>query len=544
MIDSYINQSKVIEIEWFDFTDEIKEMLKKQTEERNHTALYRAIAEIYQVRYQNDELENVKHEDTLKFQVINSDVLDSKVYSNPSLAYYQHYNKKMFEDIDKIDNVADELQRKYKFVTLRKTEEILQHDGKIYNSSLAESTIKEETERLIPNCTTSNRNEVINKIKAQTYSDIENFDADPNTITVDNGILILKTMESIPHTPKNLSRVLYPVEYHRPKHEIKDETIFEDMEENLKDTLFWKFLKSSFTVDGKFRPSDFETILEVMASVFIKKQIDERAVMNLGQGENGKSVCLNYIISLLGKNNVSNMSLQDMTEDKFMLAELNGKSANIYADLEKNELRHTGKIKLITSNDPIQVQKKHGHPFTMYPFCKLIFSCNRFPKVFGDQGQGFFRRWIIVKWERNFENDSERDGHLLEKLTSNQDEKNLVFSCLVSLANKLNRVGKFTHSKDWKIIQKEWNENADPIDDFVSNYIVDSENNKSKRETYQFYKKIMLSKGENPLGMGKFSNVFSEYHDEYIVKDGKTERVWLNIDFKLPIQTNLKEHDD
>lgn len=451
----------------------------------------------------------------------------------------QYYNG-IFQGNDKIDNVADELQRKYKFVTLRKTEEILQYDGKIYNSSLAVSTIKEKTERLIPNCTTSNRTEVINKIKAQTYSDLENFDADPNLITLDNGILSLKTLEVISHTPKNLSRVLYPVEYHKPEHEIKDDTIFADIEENLKYTLFWKFLKSSFTVNGKFRKEDFETVLEVMASVFVKKQIDERAVMNLGQGENGKSVYLNYTISLLGKNNVSNMSLQEMSDDKFMLAELNGKSANIYADLEKNELRHTGKIKLIASNEGIQVQKKRGHPFTLYPFCKLLFSCNRFPKVF-DQTQGFFRRWIIVKWERNFENDPERDEHLLEKLTSNSEEKNLVFSCLVSLANKLNRVGKFTHSKDWQTIQKEWNENADPLDYFVSNYMMDSENNKSKRETYQFYKKIMLSKGENPLGMGQFSKAFAEYYDEYRTNH---ERVWLNIDFKEPIQTNMKDYDE
>ena len=53
------------------------------------------------------------------------------------------YVKGMFQGNDKIDNVADELQKKYKFVTLRKTDEILQYDGKIYNSSLAESTINE-----------------------------------------------------------------------------------------------------------------------------------------------------------------------------------------------------------------------------------------------------------------------------------------------------------------------------------------------------------------------------------------------------------------
>ena len=434
-----------------------------------------------------------------------------------------------FEGKDRIDSVSDELQKRHSFITIRKTDEILLYTGKIYDKNKAETIIKEETEKLIPNCTTHDRLEVINKIKAQTYSDLENFDSDPNIITLENGILSLDTLELTSHTPKNLSRVLYPVEYNPLE--------CDNLEDNLQDTLFWKFLTNSFTVDDKFRKDDFQTVFEIMASVFVKKQIDEKASMFLGQGENGKSVLLQYISSMLGKNNLSSMSLQEMSDDKFMIAELDGKSANIYPDLERNELKRTGRIKAITSNEPIQAQKKHGHPFTLYPFCKLIFSCNRFPKV-SDQGQGFFRRWIIIKWERNFENDSKRDSHLLEKLLSDRTEMNRVFSCLVKIANGLNKVGKFTHSKDWKTIQKEWNENADPLDDFVNNYIIDSENNKPKREVYQFYKKTMLSKGENPLGIGQFSKAFSEYYDEDRT-NGK--RIWLNIDFKTPVDSKLED---
>jgi len=441
-----------------------------------------------------------------------------------------------FDDKDKIDNVARELQKNHTFVTLRKTGEILLYNGKIYDSLQSETIIKEETERLIPNCTTHHRNEVVNKIKAQTYTDLENFDADSNLITLENGILNLDTLELKPHTPEHLSRVLLPVEYTRPKNN--------DIEENLKDTLFWKFLKSSFTVNGKFRKDDFKTTLEIIASPIIKRHVDEKSFMFLGQGENGKSVCLSYVESLLGKNNVSNITLQDISDDKFMRANLVGKSANIFSDLEQNELKHTGKIKAITSGEGIEVQKKHQQGFTLYPFCKLFFSCNRFPKVY-DQTQGFFRRWIIIKWDRNFEGDPERDSKLKEKLMNNQDEKNLVFSCLVKISNKLNKMGKFAHSKDWKTIQKEWNANADPIDDFDSNYVIDSEHHKTKRETYQFYKEVMLSKGETPLGIGQFSKAFSEYRDEGRDNIGdKTQRLWYNIDFKRPQQTTLKEVDD
>ena len=451
------------------------------------------------------------------------------------------YYKGMFDGQDKIDNVAYSIQEVRKFRTIKQTDEILQYDGKIYNFSLAESTIKEETEKLIPNCTTSNRNEVINKIKAKTYTDNEKFDTDLNLITLPNGILDLDTLEIKNHTHEHLSRILFPVEYNSPVTVINDETIFEDIEKNLKDTLFWKFLKKSFTVNGKFRKEDFETVLEVMASPIIKRHIDEKATMFLGNGENGKSVCLDYIKSIYGKDNISRNSLQQIAEDKFLVAELSGMSINIFTDLESGELRHAGKIKAIITGEGIMAQKKHKQPFVLYPFCKLIFSCNRFPKVY-DQSHAFFRRWIIVIWERNFENDPERIEYLSEKLNSNQEEKNLVFSCLIHLAKRLSKNGKYTHNKDAKTIQKLWNENADPIDDFVTNYTMyDESNNETKRDTHSFYKEILLSKGQTPLGMGQFSKAMAEYYDEDRTNH---ERVWLNIAFKEPIQTNLKDYDE
>jgi len=463
---------------------------------------------------------------------------DSEVKTTVKSAWSRINNKELqFDGTDKINNVVMDLREKNTFVTLKKTDEILLFNGKIYDKAQAEAIIKEETENLIPNCTTHHRNEVVNKTKVQTYSDIENFDSDPNLVVIENGILNLNTLELKPHTPDHLSRVLFPVQYITPTWMISDDTIFEDIEKNLKDTLYWKFLKNSFVVDGKFKKNGFETALEVSASPIIKHHIDEKAIMFLGNGDNGKSVLLEYLESMYGEDNISNITLQNIADDKFMSADLDGMSANIFTDLGHNELRNTGKIKAIVSNEGIQVQRKHQQGFKLKPFCKLIFSCNRFPKVF-DQSQGFFRRWIVVKWERNFDGDPQRDEGLKQKLNTNQDEKNLVFSCLVRLANRLHRVGKFSHTVDWKIIQREWNENADPLDGFATNYIIDSENSKTKRETYQFYKEIMFEKGETPLGMGQFSKAFAEYYEE---DRDSNARIWLNIDFKRPVQTTMRK---
>jgi putative DNA primase/helicase len=242
---------------------------------------------------------------------------------------------------------------------------------------------------------------------------------------------------------------------------------------------------------------------------------------------------------MLGKDNVSHIPLQILSDDKFAAARLESKLANIFSDLEKNELRHTGIIKDLSSGEPIYVQNKNQQGFNLYPFSTLIFSTNKFPKVY-DQTQGFFRRWIIIKWNRNFENDSQRDSNLKEKLLSNRKEMDIVFSNLMYIAKEIYKNNKFSHSKNWKTIQRNWNESADPVNDFIENYIIDSETSKTKRETYQFYKSIMYSNGTSPLGMGQFSKAFSEYYEESKTHEN---RVWLNIDFKKPMQEKLKDFE-
>jgi len=428
---------------------------------------------------------------------------------------------------DRIDVIAERLIVKHNFVTAINTDKIYLFTGKIYENEKALSIIKEESEKQIIHCSTNDSNEVISKIKRKTYKNLDDFDSDSNLLTVENGILHLDTLELTSHTPINLSKILIPCEFDKPKSD--------NIETNLKDTLFWKYLKNSFTIKRKFIKEDFETVLEVMSSVFIKHQIDEKSIMNLGNGENGKSVLLDYLSSLIGKKNISHIPLQLLADDKFAMAKLDGKLANIFADLEKNELRHTGCIKIISSGEPIFAQNKGKDGFDLLPISKLIFSTNKFPKVF-DQTQGFFRRWIIIKWNRNFENDPDRIDKLKESLIENQDEKNLVFSSLMQIASQLKNNGKFTHTQDWKTIQKLWNQNADPVSDFCENCIIDSTSWKTKKDTYQFYKEKMFEKGEIPLGMGQFSKAFSEYYEES--KSGSV-RIWENIDFRIPKQAKL-----
>jgi len=85
MIDSRIIQLQIIEIDYDDFVDEIKNILENELPKRIHIALYRAICEVFQVRYGHDALEEFKENNSIQFRLLHHDFFNFQTLSNPKL---------------------------------------------------------------------------------------------------------------------------------------------------------------------------------------------------------------------------------------------------------------------------------------------------------------------------------------------------------------------------------------------------------------------------------------------------------------------------
>jgi len=103
--------------------------------------------------------------------------------------------------------------------------------------------------------------------------------------------------------------------------------------------------------------------------------------MLCGKGDNGKGTLLKLFERFLGDLNVSHASLQELNNDRFAIADLHGKLANVCADLKAERLTSTGTFKILVSGDTIRAQKKHGQPYSFKNCAKLIFQCKRNPRV-------------------------------------------------------------------------------------------------------------------------------------------------------------------
>ena len=199
-------------------------------------------------------------------------------------------------------------------------------------------------------------------------------------VNVRNGLLCTSDRELHPHTPQHLSTVQLPVQYDASA-----------------DCPAWKkFIEEVFPRDALALP------WEVAAWLMIPYTSIQKAVLLLGEGANGKSTFLEALTRFIGKPNVTNLSLHRLESDRFSVARLVGRLANICPDLPSAHLAGTSVFKALTGGDVMTGERKFVDSFEFEPFARLVFSANQPPRS-EDNSAGFFRRWLVVPFTRTFD---------------------------------------------------------------------------------------------------------------------------------------------
>lgn len=122
----------------------------------------------------------------------------------------------------------------------------------------------------------------------------------------------------------------------------------------------------------------------------------QKFLVLLGAPGVGKSTANNVIADMIGEENISGMPMQDLNE-RFMPAVLLGKLLNVCSDIPGTSMDQTSAIKLITGEDPIKGEYKHGAIFTFRNYAKLLFSANEMPSVLSENPEAFYRRLMVIE---------------------------------------------------------------------------------------------------------------------------------------------------
>lgn len=196
-----------------------------------------------------------------------------------------------------------------------------------------------------------------------------------------------------------------------------------------------------------------------------------KATMLVGDGANGKSTLIELVKQFLGGENVSNVSLQALCENRFAAAALYGKLANMFADLPDKSLARTGMFKMLSGNDTIMGEEKFKPLFSFKNYAKQIYSCNKVPETHDDT-IAFFRRWNIIMCPNRF---MPGDPNILAKIATPQELSGLLNYALQGLHDLLEK-GEFCKNETTEQIRAQYIQQSNSAKAFIEENLEESLN--------------------------------------------------------------------
>lgn len=189
-----------------------------------------------------------------------------------------------------------------------------------------------------------------------------------------------------------------------------------------------------------------KVLSEYTGYVFIKNGYGnlklEKALMLYGEGSNGKSVYFDIIKELLGEQNFTSFSLQELTDNTGNhRSKIHNKLLNYASEI--NGKLNTDYFKKMVSGEPVSAKILYKDTFEMKQYAKLMFNCNVLPKDV-EHTEAFFRRFIIIPFTETI-SDDEKDYSLSNKIVSK--ELSGVLNWILDGLKRLLENGKFTKSK-------------------------------------------------------------------------------------------------
>lgn len=206
--------------------------------------------------------------------------------------------------------------------------------------------------------------------------DPSELNIDKNLINFKNGVWDIEKQQLLPHDSKYLQTIQIP-------HEIGEYKPF-------KETRLYDFFSKT-----KIPKEDIKMLLKYMAYCLTLQNGLKTFMVLCGQSNTGKSVLIRFFEALVGKQNVSSLSMHELNM-RFYPAQLYNRLLNSCADNSSLPLNSIENLKKITGGDQIMHERKGKEPFFFTPFSKLIFSFNQMPLQLEEKSNAFYKRMRIL----------------------------------------------------------------------------------------------------------------------------------------------------
>ena len=310
----------------------------------------------------------------------------------------------------------------------------------------AEGIVHGTMAEIIPSLTSYQRNEVIKYIKV-CFKVPKRDMSPPNLIPFKSRIYDITADRFIDYSPEHVFLNRFPWDY---KPDAPECTSITGVIEAIADH------------DGDV----VKLLYEAMGNCFYLVNSFRGAVNLKGvDGSNGKSTLLNMITRLCGAENVSSLSLQD-TAQRFRLAEIYGKVANIGDDIPNTYFENSATFKMLVTGESVTAEKKGQDPFTFKSYAKLFFAMNEMPKS-NDKTRAFYGRILLIPLNHDFSKDPDTGLH--DRVWSQGEMECLVCHAVEGL-KRLIRQNGFTRGQAVKEAMREYEVENNPVLAFLEEY--------------------------------------------------------------------------
>jgi len=285
-----------------------------------------------------------------------------------------------------------------------------------------------------------------------------------------------------------------------------------------------KFLSEVLPADS------IPTIFEWFGYSLIPFTDYEKATFFTGSGANGKSVLIKLYERFIGRNNISNVPLQELEDNRFKLAQLYGKLANVFADIPSSALKKTSVFKTVTSGDSCSAEFKGKDSFDFRPYARLLFSANEMPKS-ADLTDGFFRRLLVFNFPNKFgEGKLKKDPQLFNKISTETELSGLLNKALIGLQTLIKN-GEFTINERTIEAIEQYKYDIDPLISFIEEECeLDNQYHEVKQNLYDAYTWWATRSGSKALGRNKFyTRMEKSFNLKEVRIDPLAPRKWRGI---------------
>jgi putative DNA primase/helicase len=300
-------------------------------------------------------------------------------------------------------------------------------------------------------------------------------------LTLQNGLYDLSQYKLIPHDAEIFTTNLLPYDY----------------DPDAECPRWLQYLDEVFL-------SDVATILFVQEAVgyAFHKSIPKAVLFFLiGDGGNGKSVFIDVISSLCGKDNVCNISLNRLNDEKY-LPELFGKMINVSGETPSAKQMNTDLIKSVVAGDWVTGREVYKKPSKFKPYAKHYLGMNTLPEI-DDNTHGMWRRIHVIEFPRTF-TESEMDVELTGKL---MDELSGIFNWALEGYRRLRDQGFiFSISPSMQKSKKLYKQKNSSVLDFIESRFVEilaANQSVPFKDMYEEYRSFCLKEGIKQISSKK-----------------------------------------